>query len=69
MVDTSFYKLLSELIFLAGLGYQATKALLQRHATVIMACRDTTRATDAAMNIRKTVTEGNFVSRVIRRKI
>lgn len=45
-----------------GLGFETTKALLRRNATVIMACRDVTRATDAAMRIRQTVPEGKFVS-------
>lgn len=45
-----------------GLGFETTKALLRRNATVIMACRDINRATEAAMTIRKTVAEGTFVS-------
>lgn len=48
-----------------GLGYETTKALLRRNATVIMACRDLDRATKAAMEIRKTVPEGVFVSGLI----
>lgn len=45
-----------------GLGYETTKALLRRNATVVMACRSVDRATAAAMHIRKTVPEGTFVS-------
>lgn len=45
-----------------GLGFETTKALLRRNATVIMACRDTRKAEEAVIEIRKSVPEGNFVS-------
>lgn len=51
-----------KLSFIPFTGFQTTKALLRRNATVIMACRDVDRATEAAMLIRKTIAEGTFVS-------
>lgn len=44
-----------------GLGFEATKALVQRDATVIMACRSIERADKAIGRIRKKTTNGTLV--------
>lgn len=45
-----------------GLGFEATKALVKRQATVIMACRNLDRAKAAAAAIRAETNEGVMVS-------
>lgn len=49
-----------------GLGFEATKALAARHATVIMACRSAERANEAITRIRQTTANGNLVTIRIR---
>lgn len=45
-----------------GLGEATTKALVARHATVIMACRNIDRANEAIARIRRTVADGTLVN-------
>lgn len=44
-----------------GLGYETTKALVKRHATVIMACRSLERANIALAQIRLDTTNGTMI--------
>lgn len=44
-----------------GLGYETTKALVDRHATVIMGCRSMERANEAIARIRQTTANGTLV--------
>lgn len=44
-----------------GLGFETTKALVKRNATVIMACRSLERADKAVADIRKETTNGNLI--------
>lgn len=48
-----------------GLGYEATKALADRHATVIMACRSAERANQAIARIRQKTSNGKLVKNSI----
>lgn len=50
-----------------GLGYEATKALAARHATVIMACRSEERATQAIARIRRATSNGKLVNIIFSR--
>jgi len=45
-----------------GLGYEATKALVDRDATVIMACRSLERANYAIAEIRKKTVRGRLIA-------
>lgn len=45
-----------------GLGYETTKALVKRQATVIMACRNMEKARAAAAEIRSETDEGVMVN-------
>lgn len=44
-----------------GLGYETTKALIKRQATVIMACRNEEKCKEAIDLIRRESTEGTMV--------
>lgn len=44
-----------------GLGYETTKALIKRQATVILACRNAEKCKEAIDLIRKESTEGTMV--------
>lgn len=44
-----------------GLGFETTLALVARHATVIMACRDMNKANDAISRLQAVVSEGKLV--------
>lgn len=44
-----------------GLGYETTRALIMRDATVIMACRDLARATEAIYKIRQITGSGELI--------
>uniref|UniRef100_A0A1B0CB24 Dehydrogenase with different specificities related to short-chain alcohol dehydrogenase n=1 Tax=Lutzomyia longipalpis TaxID=7200 RepID=A0A1B0CB24_LUTLO len=46
-----------------GLGYETARALVQRHATVIFACRNMQKAQEAIDSIRKETENGQMVSR------
>lgn len=50
---------------LSGLGFETTKALASRGATVIMACRNEDRANEAVVKIRQTTANGQLVGRSI----
>lgn len=45
-----------------GLGFETTKALAARDATVIMACRSMQKANDAILKIRLETAKGNLVN-------
>lgn len=45
-----------------GLGFEATKSLVQRNATVIMACRSLEKANGAIAAIRKRITSGTLIA-------
>lgn len=45
-----------------GLGFETTKALAVRGATVIMACRNEDRANEAVVKIRQETANGQLVS-------
>lgn len=45
-----------------GLGFETTKSLVARGATVIMACRSEDRANEAVLKIRQTTANGHLVS-------
>lgn len=45
-----------------GLGFETTKALVERHATVIMACRSIEKADAAIGAIRKNTTNGTVIA-------
>lgn len=45
-----------------GLGFEATRALAARHATVIMACRSAQRANEAIAHIRQHTANGILVN-------
>lgn len=47
----------------AGLGFETTRALADRNATVIMACRNVERANKAVAAIRQKSARGHLVSR------
>ncbi|XP_058459435.1 retinol dehydrogenase 12 isoform X2 [Malaya genurostris] len=44
-----------------GLGYETTKALVARQATVVMACRNMEKASQAIATIRQETTEGELI--------
>ncbi|XP_058831899.1 retinol dehydrogenase 13 isoform X3 [Topomyia yanbarensis] len=44
-----------------GLGYEVAKALVTRQASVIMACRNMEKASQAIANIRQETTEGELI--------
>ncbi|GAB0093135.1 Trafficking protein particle complex subunit 2 [Sergentomyia squamirostris] len=44
-----------------GLGYETTRALVMRHATVIMACRNMEKAQEAVNSIRKETGNGQMI--------
>lgn len=44
-----------------GLGYETSKGLLKRGATVIMACRSEQNAREAIAKIRREISEGEIV--------
>lgn len=46
----------------SGLGYETTKALVERNATVIMACRDIQKTNKAISEIRRKIYNGKLVS-------
>lgn len=46
-----------------GLGFETTKALASRGATVIMACRNEDKANEAVVKIRRETANGQLVSR------
>lgn len=45
-----------------GFGYAITETLVERHATVIMACRDENKAYEAISKIRLKTATGNLVN-------
>lgn len=45
-----------------GLGFETTKALVSRGATVIMACRNEDKANEAVVKIRQATANGHLVS-------
>lgn len=47
-----------------GLGFETTKALVSRGATVIMACRNEDKANEAIVKIRRATANGQLVSRL-----
>ncbi len=46
-----------------GLGFETTKALVSRGATVIMACRNEDKANEAVVKIRQATANGHLVRR------
>lgn len=44
-----------------GFGYAITETLVEKHATVIMACRDSKKAYEAIKKIRLKTATGNLV--------
>lgn len=44
-----------------GFGYAITETLVERHATVVMACRDSNKAYEAISKIRLKRATGNLV--------
>lgn len=44
-----------------GFGYEVTKNLVERHANVVMACRDPNGASEAISKIRVKCATGNLV--------
>lgn len=48
-----------------GLGFETTKALAARDATVIMACRNLERANKAVVKIRQQTAKGRLVSSML----
>lgn len=46
-----------------GLGFETTKALASRGATVIMACRNEDKANEAVVKIRRETANGQLVCR------
>lgn len=47
-----------------GLGFETSKALVARDATVIMACRSLERANEAVVKIRQQTAKGRLVSSI-----
>lgn len=47
-----------------GLGFQTTKALVARNATVIMACRSLTKANESVVAIRQKTANGIIVNAI-----
>lgn len=45
-----------------GFGYAITETLVERHATVVMACRDSEKAYEAIAKIRLKTASGNLVN-------
>ena len=44
----------------SGLGYEATRVFAWRNATVVMACRDTDRADEAAREVSREVPDASL---------